>query len=262
MDYRASVAQWHAECRARRPKDAKLAVRVRLREYVQQMPAVLMVFLTISVILALAVAKLPRMRSSHWPVVAPVLVSMVYGPQDGNPQVTSFDDVALFAMADRSEFLYASDESSVEPEMGGVAATRMVPISLVKLEQQCDFLLSRYGAIIARSDSACLSRHRGEAATFVTADGFGSPGWPITPVTLWEQGRLGEREPKSRFVKHGDRGRQMLAAALLPGVDAYDFGAASRPDAPVRDHHQSCGMNQSPRFGAVAVRPRVRVHTG
>ena len=36
LDYRASVAQWHAEGRARRPKDAKLAVSARLRKYVQQ----------------------------------------------------------------------------------------------------------------------------------------------------------------------------------------------------------------------------------
>ena len=34
MDYRASVAQWHAEQRAKRPKPAKLAVNDRLREYV------------------------------------------------------------------------------------------------------------------------------------------------------------------------------------------------------------------------------------
>jgi len=36
LDYRASVAQWHAELRARRPKPAKLAVDDRLREYVQE----------------------------------------------------------------------------------------------------------------------------------------------------------------------------------------------------------------------------------
>ncbi len=34
--YRASVAQWKAEQAARRPKDAKLAVNTRLREYVQE----------------------------------------------------------------------------------------------------------------------------------------------------------------------------------------------------------------------------------
>jgi transposase-like protein len=36
MDYRASVAQWHAEQRAKRPKAAKLAVNDRLREYVAE----------------------------------------------------------------------------------------------------------------------------------------------------------------------------------------------------------------------------------
>jgi IS30 family transposase len=36
MDYRASVAQWHAEQRAKRPRLAKLAVNDRLREYVQE----------------------------------------------------------------------------------------------------------------------------------------------------------------------------------------------------------------------------------
>jgi hypothetical protein len=36
LDYRASVAQWHAERRARRPKAAKLAGNDRLRHYVQQ----------------------------------------------------------------------------------------------------------------------------------------------------------------------------------------------------------------------------------
>jgi len=36
LDYRASVAQWHAEQRAKRPKPAKLAVNERLREYVQE----------------------------------------------------------------------------------------------------------------------------------------------------------------------------------------------------------------------------------
>jgi IS30 family transposase len=36
LDYRASVAQWHAEQRAKRPKPAKLAVNDRLREYVQE----------------------------------------------------------------------------------------------------------------------------------------------------------------------------------------------------------------------------------
>ena len=35
LDYRASVAQWHAERRARRPKVSKLAADERLREYVQ-----------------------------------------------------------------------------------------------------------------------------------------------------------------------------------------------------------------------------------
>jgi IS30 family transposase len=35
LDYRASLAQWHAERRARRPKVAKLVVNQRLREYVQ-----------------------------------------------------------------------------------------------------------------------------------------------------------------------------------------------------------------------------------
>jgi IS30 family transposase len=35
LDYRASVAQWHAEQRAKRPKPAKLAINDRLREYVQ-----------------------------------------------------------------------------------------------------------------------------------------------------------------------------------------------------------------------------------
>ena len=34
--YRASTAQWHAERRARRPKVAKMATNVRLREYVQE----------------------------------------------------------------------------------------------------------------------------------------------------------------------------------------------------------------------------------
>lgn len=36
LDYRASVAQWHAERRAQRPKTAKLAANPALREYVQQ----------------------------------------------------------------------------------------------------------------------------------------------------------------------------------------------------------------------------------
>src|SRR4051794_41278818 len=36
MDYRASVAQWHAEQRAKRPKAAKLAMNARLREYVAE----------------------------------------------------------------------------------------------------------------------------------------------------------------------------------------------------------------------------------
>jgi IS30 family transposase len=35
LDYRASVAQWHAEQRAKRPKPAKLAINHELREYVQ-----------------------------------------------------------------------------------------------------------------------------------------------------------------------------------------------------------------------------------
>src|SRR2546426_7239970 len=35
LEYRASLAQWHAERRARRPKTAKLATNDRLREYVQ-----------------------------------------------------------------------------------------------------------------------------------------------------------------------------------------------------------------------------------
>ncbi|WP_344248230.1 IS30 family transposase [Actinocorallia libanotica] len=36
VEYRASVAQWHAERRARRPKAAKLTVNDRLRAYVQE----------------------------------------------------------------------------------------------------------------------------------------------------------------------------------------------------------------------------------
>jgi IS30 family transposase len=36
LEYRASVAQWKAEMISRRPKTAKLAVNVQLREYVQQ----------------------------------------------------------------------------------------------------------------------------------------------------------------------------------------------------------------------------------
>jgi IS30 family transposase len=36
LEYRASVAQWHAERRARRPKLAKLAVNSALRDYVQE----------------------------------------------------------------------------------------------------------------------------------------------------------------------------------------------------------------------------------
>ena len=36
LDYKASVAQWHAERRARRPKVAKLVTNERLRDYVQQ----------------------------------------------------------------------------------------------------------------------------------------------------------------------------------------------------------------------------------
>ena len=35
LDYRASIAQWQAELRARRPKTAKLAANERLRDYVQ-----------------------------------------------------------------------------------------------------------------------------------------------------------------------------------------------------------------------------------
>jgi IS30 family transposase len=35
LDYKASIAQWHAERRARRPKAAKLVVNDRLRNYVQ-----------------------------------------------------------------------------------------------------------------------------------------------------------------------------------------------------------------------------------
>ena len=35
LDYRASVAQWHAERRARRPKAARLVTNGRLRQYVQ-----------------------------------------------------------------------------------------------------------------------------------------------------------------------------------------------------------------------------------
>jgi hypothetical protein len=150
------------------------------------MPAELMVFLAISVIIASVVPKLPRAGSlTPWLMVAAVLVSMVYGPQNGDPRVTSFGDVALFAMADRSEFLYASDESDVGPQMGGVAATRMVIVSLEQLDQQCDSLLRRYGAVIARGPSACLMSHRGEAATYVThADMTGrSP----THLTLWER---------------------------------------------------------------------------
>ncbi len=36
LDYRASVAQWHADRAARRPKVSKLAANDRLREYVQE----------------------------------------------------------------------------------------------------------------------------------------------------------------------------------------------------------------------------------
>ena len=36
LDYKASIAQWHAERRARRPKTAKLVVNDKLREYVQE----------------------------------------------------------------------------------------------------------------------------------------------------------------------------------------------------------------------------------
>jgi hypothetical protein len=35
LEYKASIAQWHAERRARRPKDSKLACNDRLRGYVQ-----------------------------------------------------------------------------------------------------------------------------------------------------------------------------------------------------------------------------------
>jgi IS30 family transposase len=35
LDYKASIAQWHAERRARRPKVAKLVADDRLRQYVQ-----------------------------------------------------------------------------------------------------------------------------------------------------------------------------------------------------------------------------------
>jgi len=35
LDYKASIAQWHAERRARRPKTAKLVADERLRQYVQ-----------------------------------------------------------------------------------------------------------------------------------------------------------------------------------------------------------------------------------
>lgn len=35
LDYRASVAQWHADRQARRPRVSKLAAHDRLREYVQ-----------------------------------------------------------------------------------------------------------------------------------------------------------------------------------------------------------------------------------
>jgi IS30 family transposase len=35
LDYRASIAQWHRDRRAARPKEAKLAVNERLRDYVQ-----------------------------------------------------------------------------------------------------------------------------------------------------------------------------------------------------------------------------------
>ena len=36
LDYKASIAQWHAERRARRPKVAKLVANDRLRDYVQE----------------------------------------------------------------------------------------------------------------------------------------------------------------------------------------------------------------------------------
>lgn len=36
LDYRATVAQWHAERRARRPKTAKLVANERLRDYIQE----------------------------------------------------------------------------------------------------------------------------------------------------------------------------------------------------------------------------------
>src|SRR5260370_41837328 len=35
LDYKASIAQWHAERRARRPKPAKMVANDRLRQYVQ-----------------------------------------------------------------------------------------------------------------------------------------------------------------------------------------------------------------------------------
>jgi IS30 family transposase len=35
LEYQASVAQWHAERRARRPTTAKLVINDRLRQYVQ-----------------------------------------------------------------------------------------------------------------------------------------------------------------------------------------------------------------------------------
>ncbi len=36
LDYKASIAQWHAERRARRPKTAKLVAHDKLRQYVQE----------------------------------------------------------------------------------------------------------------------------------------------------------------------------------------------------------------------------------
>lgn len=36
LDYRASVAQWHCDRQARRPKPSKLAINTRLQQYVQE----------------------------------------------------------------------------------------------------------------------------------------------------------------------------------------------------------------------------------
>jgi hypothetical protein len=150
------------------------------------MPAVLMVFLAISVSVSSAVEGLPSVRPwMNWLVVATILISIVYGPQNGNPQVTSFGDVARFAMADRSEFLYASDETEVGPQTGGLSATKMVIIRREQLEQECDSLLRRYQAVIVRGTSACLQGHRAEAATYVTH--VDSTAGSSTPFTLWER---------------------------------------------------------------------------